>query len=379
MQVLDRRLGESLRDWAKGRKNMRPIGRVMSLLVAVAACLALPPFDRIANADEALSFAGKTVTIVIGSETGGTTDSSARLMGTFLAKYLPGKPTVIVQNRPGSHSMAAMNYFAQRVKPDGLTVAVASISQLDPENYRVPQSQYDPTQFNMVGGVDLGGGILIARTDALPRIHDKTAQPLVMGAPAGLPHSTMLITAWAKEYLGWNVRWVAGYPSPTPQMILALERGEVDMTGFSITGLTDSLFDQKKYTLLYQSGTARCTRPSSLKEISHVPLFRAAMDGKISDPVAQQAFAYWCNASSTLVWMALPPETPAAVTDVYRSAFREIASDPEFLEQGKKFSVEFTTVTHESVDVAARAYGQVPPEVVSYIPKMLLRQGLKAN
>lgn len=357
---------------------MSPIGRVMYLLVAIASFFALPASVP-AAADDGLSFAGKTVTIVIGSETGGTTDSSARLMGIFLSKYLPGKPTVIVQNRPGSHSMAALNYFAQRVKPDGLTVAVASISQLDPENYRVEQSRYDPTKFNMVGGVDLGGGILIVRTEALPRLLDKTAQPVVMGAPAGLPHSTMLMTAWGKEYLGWNVRWVAGYPSPTAAMILALERGEIDMTGFSITGLTKALFDQKKYTLVFQSGSGRCSAPSALKEISHVPLFRPAVEGKITDPVAQQAFAYWCNASSTLVWMALPPDTPKTVIDVYRSAFGNIASDPQFLEQGRKFSVEFMTVTAESVDVAARAYGQVSPEVISFIPKMLMRQGLTAN
>ena len=356
---------------------MRSVSRVVFLLVA--AFVALPPVSYAADTDDALSFAGKTVTIVIGSETGGTTDSSARLMGMFLSKYLPGKPTVIVQNRPGSHSMAALNYFAQRVKPDGLTVAVASISQLDPENYRVEQSRYDPTQFNMVGGIDLGGGILIVRTEALPRLLDKTAQPIVMGAPAGLPHSTMLMTAWGKEYLGWNVRWVAGYPSPTAAMILALERGEIDMTGFSITGLTPALFDQKKYTLVYQSGSGRCSAPSALKEISHVPLFRPVMDGKITDPIAQQALDYWCNASSTLVWMALPPDTPTKLVDLYRSTFTKIASDQEFLAQGRKFSVEFTTVTHDSVDAAARSYGKMSHEVVSFIPKMLARQGLSGN
>jgi hypothetical protein len=357
---------------------MKPFGPGASFVVAAFMLLALLPGSS-AVADEAISFDGKMITIVIGSETGGTTDASARLMGAFLSKYLPGKPSVIVQNRPGAHSLTALSYFAQQVKPDGLTVAVASISQLDPENYRVPQSRYDPTNFIMVGGIDLGGGVMIARTDALPRLADKTAKPLVMGAPSGMPHGTMLMAAWGREYLGWNIRWVSGYPSPTSAMVLALERGEVDITGFSTSGLTDALLDRSKYTIVNQTGSSRCTTPSALDGIAGIPLFAEAIKGKIADPVAQKAFEYWCNSGSTLVWMALPPGTPAAVVDTYRATFAKIAADPAFLEQGKRFSRDISSVPHESLTATVRSYGQVVPEVTGFMPTMLRQQGMTLN
>jgi hypothetical protein len=189
----------------------------------------------------------------------------------------------------------------------------------------------------------------------------------------------MLMAAWGREYLGWNIRWVSGYPSPTSAIILALERGEIDITGFSTSGLTESLLDRNKYTIIYQTGSNRCTTPSALSVIAGIPLFATAIKGKIADPVAQKAFDYWCNGGSTLVWMALPPGTPAAIVDVYRAAYSKIAADPAFLEQGKRFSQDISAVSHESLTATVRAYGQIAPEVTGFMPQMLRRQGLVLN
>jgi tripartite-type tricarboxylate transporter receptor subunit TctC len=334
---------------------------------------------RPAAASEFVSFAGKTVTIIIGSTTGGTTDTSARLMAAFLSKYLPGTPNVIVQSRPGAHSIAALNYFSHQVKPDGLTVAAGSASQLDPENFRMPQSQYDPTTFLMVGAVDLGGGILILRADAQSRLTDKKARPVVMGSSSGLPSSTVLTAAWGVEYLGWNIQWVSGYPSATSGLALELERGEIDMTGFSTAGVSDRLFDRSKYKIIYQTGSNRCSVPSSLGELAGVPLFAEAMKGRITDPVAQKAFESWCNSSSTFVWMALPPATPAEITDTYRAAFKKIAADPAFQEQGKRFSREFSSIPLESLTVMVSAFAQMSPEVTNVMAELLRKQGRPIN
>jgi tripartite-type tricarboxylate transporter receptor subunit TctC len=300
-------------------------------------------------------------------------------MGQFLSKYLPGMPSVIVQNRPSAHSLAAMSYFATQVKPDGLTVAVGSGSQLDPSNYRVPQSRYDPTDFAMVGGIDLGGGVIVIRNDARARLTDKTAKPVVMGAASGLPHSAMLQAAWGIDYLGWNAKWVSGYPSQTAALILALERGEVEMTGFAGAGLTGPLLDQGKYTVLYQTGANRCTKRSSLPALETTPLFADTVKGKIVDPLAQKAFDYWCNSASVTTWMALPPGTPAAIADTYRAAFSKIGADPAFLEQGRMFSADLSAVSHETVTGIVRAYAQASPEVIGYMPQMLRRQGLELH
>jgi tripartite-type tricarboxylate transporter receptor subunit TctC len=357
----------------------RKLFGLMASAGVASLMFALLPGSSSLVAAEAISFEGKTITIIVGTGTGGTTDASARLMGQFLSKYLPGMPSTIVQNRPSAHSLAAMSYFAQQVKPDGLTVAVGSGSQLDPSNYRLPQSRYDPADFVMVGGIDLGGGVIIVRKDAQARLTDKTAKPVIMGAASGLPHSAMLQAAWGIDYLGWNAKWVSGYPSQTSAITLALERGEVEMTGFAGAGLTGPLLDQSKYAVIYQTGSNRCTAPSLLPVLQGTPLFSETMKGKIAEPLAQKAFDYWCNSASVTTWMALPPGTPAAVVDTYGTAFSKIGADPAFLEQGRMFSHDLSAVSHEAITATVRSYGQASPEVIGFMPQMLRRQGLDLN
>jgi hypothetical protein len=343
--------------------------------VFLIGAMALPA----SGADESASPEGKTITVIIGSEPGGTTDASARLMGSFLAKYLPGKPSAVVQSKPGAHSLVAMNYFAQQVKADGLTLAVGSGSQIDPINYRIPASRYDPAKFNIVGGVDLGGGIVIIRNEALPRLKDKTKNPVVMGSPSGLPHTTMMPAAWGSEYLGWNLKWVSGYPSNSAALFLALERGEIDMTAFSVSGLPATVFDRSRFTIIYQTGSNRCHAASSLPQLKDVPIFGNEMHGKISDPVAQKAFEYWCNGTSIATWIALPPDTPQAIVDVYRTAYAKAMADPAFIEQGRTYAKDFSAVSYQDTTEAVRENGEVSTEVTGVLPGMLRRQGLVLN
>ena len=352
------------------------MNRGASFGIAAFTLLAL---QQIAPAmGEEVSFAGKTITVIIGSTPGGTTDSSTRIMIAGLSKYLPGSPTVIIQARPGAHSISAMNYFAQ-VKPDGLMAGGGSASQLDPETTRMQQAQYDPTKFFMVGGVDLGGGVIVMRADAKARLMDKKAAPVVMGSSSGLPSSTVMTAAWGIEYLGWNVHWVSGYPSASSGMALALERGEIDMTGFSTAGISDAMFDRSKFSIIYQTGAKRCSTPSSLPELKGVEIFANTMKGQIKDSVAQKAFEYWCNSSSTFVWMALPPGTPAPIVAAYRTAFAKMEADPTLIEQGQKFSKEFAFVPYENITALVNNLAALSPEVTNFMPELLRKQGRPIN
>jgi hypothetical protein len=53
--------------------------------------------------------------------------------------------------------------------------------------------------------------------------------------------------------------------------------------------------------------------------------------------------------------------------------------DPAFLEQGRSYAQDFSSVSFEDVTEAARSYGEVSPEVIEVLPQMLRRQGLALN
>ena len=68
-------------------------------------------------------FDGKTLRIVVGLPAGDAYDFYARLLATYMGKYIPGNPDIMVQNMPGASSMIAANYVDNVAKPDGLTPA----------------------------------------------------------------------------------------------------------------------------------------------------------------------------------------------------------------------------------------------------------------
>src|SRR4051812_17054241 len=82
--------------------------------------------------DKKISFEGKTIKLIVPTTTGGSTDIAARLVARFLGKYLPGSPIIVASNVPSGHGVAALNFIAQQAVPDGLTITISSISEVDP-------------------------------------------------------------------------------------------------------------------------------------------------------------------------------------------------------------------------------------------------------
>jgi hypothetical protein len=216
---------------------------------------------------------------------------------------------------------------------------------------------------------------MIIRNEALPRLKDKGAAPVVVGTISGVPRSGMQMAAWGADYLGWNIKWITGYRG-NPELMLAFERGEVDMTSFANTTLKPALLDKNRYTILYQSGSHAASVPAAMPALSGVPLFTEAMKGKIADPLAQKAFEYWQNISSINNWVALPPNTPDGIVETYRAAFRKTMADPDFLARAAKMGDDVSVVSPESMAAVVKTLAALPPEALGYMKQMLARQGL---
>ena len=68
-------------------------------------CVLLSPAPAAAQDDVAAFYKGKVVRLIVGIGVGSGYDINARLLARFLPKYIPGNPTVIVQNQPGAGSL----------------------------------------------------------------------------------------------------------------------------------------------------------------------------------------------------------------------------------------------------------------------------------
>ena len=64
-------------------------------------------------------FTAKQVRILIGFGPGGGYDQYARVIGRYIDKHLPGKPSIVPQNMPGAGSLTAANTIYANSPKDG--------------------------------------------------------------------------------------------------------------------------------------------------------------------------------------------------------------------------------------------------------------------
>ena len=64
-------------------------------------------------------YGGKVIRIIVGFSAGGGFDTYARSLSRYMGKYIPGNPTIIVENMPGAGSLISANYIYRVTKADG--------------------------------------------------------------------------------------------------------------------------------------------------------------------------------------------------------------------------------------------------------------------
>lgn len=345
-------------------------------LCILGASVIATPSSAPAAAD--LSFKDKTVIMLIGSQPGGGTDASGRAIARFMGKYLPGTPSVAVQNMPGASGVTAMNHFTNRTAPDGLTVIMGSNSTIDPVVYRNANAQYDTRTIRVIGGIGRGGTLLFVSKAAEPRLFNKSAEPAIIGSIGAVPRPGMQPALWSIEYLGWNAKWVVGYPGSSEVMV-AFDRGEIDITSTSNIFLIQDRLKNGSLKILYQSGAVEGGKVTGRPEFGDAPLFSELMAGKVQDKAAQQAFDYWAALSSVDKWLGLPPGTPDDILAAYRESFRLFSADKDFQDLGEKISDGFGSIAASDVEAIIRTLADTPPEALQFLTSLMRKQGLRVK
>jgi tripartite-type tricarboxylate transporter receptor subunit TctC len=353
--------------------------RLRRVAVAIAALLViLGTMNVAAHGAELPSFKGKTITMIIGDPPGGGTDLTGRLFASYFSKYLPGQPVVIVRNMPGGGGITSMNYMATQTKPDGLSVTMGATSQVDPKNYRQANAQYDPAKFLYIGGVVRGGYGLVMGVDAARRLHDKSRPPVIIGTATGNPRNAMQMAMWGIEYLGWNAKWVTGYPG-TNDLMMALERGEIDATTTGNMVAISSQISDGKFEILAQTGNSEGDKVLPRPDFGAAPVFADLMRGKLTDPTAESAFRYWLGINGVDKFAALMPGTPPEIVAAYRDAFNKLAADPDFIAKGKIFSDDFVPTPARDIEHRISTLAHTSSQAIDYITGLLRKQGLNVE
>ena len=323
-----------------------------------------------------VSFKGKRVRIVSTGSPAGGTDLTGRLVGRFLGKYLPGKPQVIFQAVPGGGGVKGTNYFYSRVAPDGLSVLNNVDQAVDPSVLQRSVVKYKPLEFEIVGGFNRGGNIVVIRKDARKRLHDPSAKPVIVAAASGLRTWNSIIL-WGAEFLGWNVKWVTGYGPSTSAMFRTVRQGEADMTATSNAYLLDPIRDDGVADHIAQGGIRSGDKYIARKSYKDVPIFPNLLLAKKLKPIEWQGYLSWAGAQQADKWMALPPGTPKEYVGAWRKAFERVTKDPEFLKVAQRqMSKDLRPIYGPDLEKLIREVVTTPREAVDYATRLRVKHGL---
>jgi tripartite-type tricarboxylate transporter receptor subunit TctC len=295
-------------------------------VMAVAIC---------APAAAQTNFEGKTIRFVIASTPSGPTDMTGRVFGPHIAKHIPGKPSIVFENRPGAVGVIAANYIANVAKPDGLTVGVL-LGMVTSGLMRIEGVQYEPAKLPMVGAIS-ATQVLLARNDLglkTPADLLKPAKPLVL-ASLGTGSTTDAANRLFLDMIGASYRYVTGYPGQA-ETILALSRDEANLANAShSTYLTrrESIRAEGLYDAFLQRGEltpdGAFRRNPSLPEY---PTMVEAIEQLKPEALKSADFAAYRSVVGSMAVhysFVLPPKTPQPVVDSLRKAMSDALNDPE--------------------------------------------------
>jgi tripartite-type tricarboxylate transporter receptor subunit TctC len=304
-----------------------------------------------------LFYEGKTVTFVTSTGAGGTYDVGARAIARHMPRYIPGKPTIIVQNMPGAGNVLATNYMYNIAPKDGLAIAVVHAAMplhqvLDGRGVR-----YDASKFNWLGSTGPENEVIIVwHTAGIRTIDDAKKKEVILGG-TGEGSGIFIIPTAMNNVLGTKFKMVIGYKS-SEDVNLAMQRGEVQARAFGLDSIQAQHGDwikDKLVDIIAQAGVKRD------KDLPDVPLLTELTK---SDEDRRIMALISSTAGLGHPYLA-PPGVPPDRLAILRKAFIATLSDKDFLGEAKKLKLEIDPMDAGEVTKIVKDTIDTPPAVIA--------------
>ena len=334
---------------------------MMGAAVLLAALLAA---NATARADAISDFyQGKTLRMLIGYGPGGGYDIYGRLVAEFLPRHLPGSPTIIAQNMPGAGSFVAAKYIYEVAPKDG-TVLGSLAQTLALDSMTNTSAKIDVGKMPYIGRVvtNIDTGVALPKT-GIRSFEDVRAKQYAVGASGG-GSTTVLFPTALNAYAGAKFKLVRGY-SGTTDILLAMERGEVDIVGaYGLPGMLVShpgWVSRGEANILFQ---ASLKRHRLLPDVPTLPELAFSEEGR---EVLRAAASTGEIGRSILTTPGVPPERLNAL----RTAFRAVLEDPDFLAACEMRKLMVDGAPGEEIDEIVRETLRLPQAMAEKIGQMM--------
>ena len=272
-------------------------------------------------------YQGKTLTVIVSSDAGGTSDVRVKSLMPYLQKHIPGNPTIVLEYMPGGGGRKAANHVFRTVKPDGLTIGSMGTTLLAAAIQGESGVLYDLNKFIYLGSSDATTQhIFSTRKDLGLTQLDKlrAASGLRIGAQS-VGHNIYITGRLFAHFLGLkDPRMVVGYSGP--EVDLALLRGEVDARSSLIASIVQRTPEWIDKNLVDFHAVFETPKGNRHARFAHPPELEsfARTDGERKLLELQRAIRLGGSA------IVLPPNTPRDRVEVLQGAMRRALNEPGF-------------------------------------------------
>jgi len=311
-------------------------------------------------------YEGKTIRIIVGTSPGGGYDTYTRLIARHFTKYIPGKPTIVVDNMPGAGGLVSANHLFKVAKADGLTIGHFVGGQFLQQLLGKPGIEFDALKFEYVGVPAQDSFVFgVAKTTGITGIDQWLASKTAVkfGAIAA-GDGTYDIPKVAEVALGLPIQIVSGYKGTAP-IRLAFNSGEVG-------GLSNSWQSfRSTWRKELETGELSIVLQVSAKPHADLPKVPLAMNIAKADEARKLLQAVAQAHGAAVRPYVLPPGTPKDRVEILRASFLETVRDPELLKEAAKANLEINPGSGEDLERNVKELLRLDPVLVTRLKEIL--------
>jgi tripartite-type tricarboxylate transporter receptor subunit TctC len=331
------------------------IVRRPSATAMLAAILLTAATSQTAWPDDKPIFDDRPLKMIVGMPAGGGVDVYARLVQRHIVNFLPGSPTIIVQNMPGAGSlrsvMATLNSPPDEVVINTFSSSLIMQAISEPERIKV-----DFRRFSFLGNVAEDLRVCFVRSNlGLKTMADvvKSPNPISFGATAAGTSGNLDIEILQK-FFGVKIRAVRGY-SGAPEKRLALERGEIDGDCAGITSVPDEWLKTNRITMFVRMS------PTAVPEVQSTAHYAGEL---MNNPVDRQVFGLLVAPQQLGRLFMTTDRIGAQRIAALRKAFDQMVVDKKFLEDARSMGLLVMPMAGEAVDRRVKELYDSSPDVL---------------
>lgn len=319
-------------------KLFRKLFSLLRQAVRLAATVALAgAFFAALPAAAEVSFAGKTIKLIVPFRAGGGTDVWARFWAPIIAEKIPGKPYIDVVNIPGGGSTKGANRFARDAGTDGLVMMASSASVLYAYLLEDSRVSYEFKDWEAILSSPTGGVVY-----ANPAVLDDGPEPLKNGKSVPWkmkiqgPTQLGMILMLSLEVLGFDFGADFG-ASGGMDTFQSFRNGlyNIDMqTTSSYLTNVDSLVKDQRAVPLFSFGAVdsknKIYRDPTFPNIpTLIEVYKRLNDRKPHGPVFEAWNNFFLAGFPTQKMLVIPANTDPEVRAIFKKALEQVIEDSD--------------------------------------------------